>query len=148
MFQEGGAFHQMKDWGGKYMGNLLRIAGVIHLLKNPTTFMNMEIDADTVSRALKVGPFLIAHAQSAYGLISEDHDHIMAKRVLTWIRENKFKTFTQGDCHRRFKNTLTTASQVAKILKLLEERHYIRPLNEPVSYVGRPPRIFETNPMM
>jgi len=147
MLAPGGKLEDIKDWGGKRMGNILRVGGALHVSKYPGSYVKHEIDVDTIRSAVAIGDYLIPHAKVAYGLASENHDLQNAKRVLEWIRSNGLAEFTFNDCHRRFKSSMSTAQEISKVLKLLEERNYVREMKQLDKGVGRPSRFFQVNPM-
>lgn len=146
-YRDGGQFSEMKDWGAKYIGQVLRIAGLLHVATYPSSFKDQKISAEILQKAYQVGEFLIPHAQRAYGLVSNNSEIEMAKRVLDWIRKEAQSTFTQNECHSRFKNTLTTADQVSKVLHVLIERNYIREVHR-ARTTGRPSKSFQVNPQV
>lgn len=146
-YREGGPFNELKDWGAKFIGQTVRMAGLLHAATHPTSFKNQPISLDTIQRAYKIGEYLIPHAQKAYGLVSNNPEIEMAKRVLEWIKKDERVSFTQNECHSRFKNTLATADQVSKVLQVLAERNYIREVQrEGPRGAGRPSRLFQVNP--
>lgn len=145
-FREDGQFSEIKDWGAKFIGNTLRIAGVIHVAMYPKSFKKEKISKETLEKAYAVGQYLIPHARLAYGLVSDNQDIVYAKRVLNWIQKNKFSSFSKNACHSRFKNSLQTAAQVSKILQILVERNYIKEFPNLTLQVGRPSQVFQVNP--
>lgn len=142
----GGLLEEMPDWGSKLMGNVLRVAGVIHVAKYPNEFLRHPISVDTMRAAISVGKYLVPHARAAYGIASQNQDIHNAKKILEWVKDNRLEQFTQNECHRRFKSTITTAPELAKALKVLEDRNYLRQWQEQPQKGGRPSKKFSVNP--
>lgn len=128
---------EMGDWGGKLVGHVGRIAGLLHLIDGRG---DEAVEAAVVDRAIKIGRFLIPHAQAAYALLDADPDADGAKRLLRWIRRHTLKDFTARDGldamarHRRRMET------VHRALAVLLEHGYIREVEgRPAAATGRKP---------
>lgn len=146
LLKPGGQLEDMKDWGGKLMGNVLRISGLIHAVNYPTDYLKRPIDGEVMSRAIEVGKYLIPHARAGYSLASQRNDIQLASRIYRWIIERQLRTFTKNECHKRFKNTVQTAAELTKILQVLIDRSYIREISASKGGSGRPSTIYEVNP--
>ncbi len=73
----------IQDWGGKLVGLVCRLAGLLALLESPT---EPRIDLGTFDRAVKIGAYFQAHARAAFGLMGADPAIEGAKAILGWIR--------------------------------------------------------------
>ena len=75
---ESGALGPLADWAGKLHGAVARIAGLLHAAESQTDI----ITADTMTRAVELGHYLIPHAQAAFAMMDADSEVEKAKRVL------------------------------------------------------------------
>ena len=59
---EGADLCHLSDWAGKLAGAVARISGLLHLAEHWTGLSQpMEVAADTVTTALRIGEYLILH---------------------------------------------------------------------------------------
>jgi hypothetical protein len=79
MLGPNGELNYLQDWGGKLVGNSLRIAGLLHLVEQSTD--NLVIGVDTVTNAINLCRLLKEHAKCAFGIISNDETINNAKKV-------------------------------------------------------------------
>lgn len=63
----GAAWGHIVDWGAKYVGAVVRIAGLIHLAERLHDGWATPINVDTVERAILLGEYFAAHALAAFG---------------------------------------------------------------------------------
>jgi len=102
----GGDLAPMAEWVAKLRGNVMRIAALLHLADLYANGQEVQgpaataVKADAVKRAVKLSDYLIRHAQAAFGLMAENENAVRARRLLSWIREGRRKTFTARDAQR------------------------------------------------
>ena len=128
----------ISDWAAKYIGAILRIAGIIHVVEplEPGT----EIQVQTVERAIAIGRYFLAHSQYAYSMMGTDLTIKKARFVLTKLYRGKIGSIKRSEllrmCRGRF---FRKVEDILPTLELLEGHNYIR-LEEPVRGLqGRPP---------
>lgn len=68
---DGGALHDVAEWAGKLCGQIVRLAACLSLYDNAAA---AEISEDAMLRSIGLAPYLIAHARSAFALMSRDGD--------------------------------------------------------------------------
>ncbi len=129
------------DWASKYIGTVLRIAGLLHAAE-----LNGEdrpsISAQTMNRAIRIGAYFLAHAQYAYSMMGTDlciqkAKFVMAKLTKKNVREIKRNELFQMCRGKFFKKT----DELFPTLELLEDHGYLL-LEQPiVCSVGRPPDV-------
>ena len=129
------------DWASKYIGTVLRIAGLLHAAE-----LNGEdrpsISAQTLNRAIRIGAYFLAHAQYAYSMMGTDlciqkAKFVMAKLTKKNVREIKRNELFQMCRGKFFKKT----DELFPTLELLEDHGYLL-LEQPiVCSVGRPPDV-------
>lgn len=84
-FRENGAFHDdLKSWGGKLIGQLLRVAGLLHVsyqaaMVKDITEVDTIISKDTLAAAIQLKDYMIAHAEKAFGVMKQRQDYADAE---------------------------------------------------------------------
>jgi len=127
-----GTLNHMADWAAKLAGAVLRVAGLLHMAEHglsPSHYSHYSqntISETTIDRAIKLGHYLIAHAQAAYAEIGADPAVDAAKTVLRWIDKTDARTFTKRDCYQGVKGTLKRADDLDPVLSLLIDHGYLR----------------------
>lgn len=119
----GGTFEYMSDWGGKFPGQAIRLAGLIHVATSPDPLS--PISRQTMSAALSVAAILADHAKTAYGLMGSDPSQECAKAILRWIERDRVDAFTARDALQKVKGRFPTMEKVNPGLTILEERGFI-----------------------
>jgi replicative DNA helicase len=129
------------DWASKLIGATIRIAGLIHLAEHLTDGWGRPIAADSMSQAVRVAEYYVAHAQAAFDAMGVDQVLADARILLRWIERNRPAEFTKrelftGVSRSRFSKT----GDLDGPLDLLEQHGYVRRRSEPErSGPGRPP---------
>ena len=142
---EGQPYAEMPDWAGKAPGAVIRIAGLLHLMKGKSD--DQPIERDTMQKAVKMGFCLAAHALAAFDLMGRDYLRIGARRVVGWLRRNPCSEFSQRDAHRALRSYFDKVAKLKPCLELLEEMGYIRP-KEVGKAAHRPSLLYEVNPQL
>jgi len=146
----GGSLADIKDWAGKLVGAVARIAANLHLADHPDDDepWTIPIGTSVISRALELGLYLVPHALAAFALMGADPTVADAKHILKWIIANNQIEFTKRDLFNGVRGRLKKVAQLKPGLALLEEHDYIR--ERPVQKrqgAGRPPSpIYDVNP--
>ena len=126
----------MREWGSKLIGLVLRIAGLIHVASGLTG----DISADTIRRAICIGRYAFQHAMYAYSIISADETIEKALHVVSRLRKHRIRDISQSVlyqlCRGRF---FRDAKELVPALELLEQHGYIWRDTPLYSGVSRPP---------
>lgn len=137
----------ISDWASKYIGTVLRIAGLLHAAEMAEGGSPI-ITAETIERAMTIGNYFLQHAQYAYSMMGTDLSiqkakFVMAKLKKKGVREIKRNELFQMCRGKFFKKT----EEIFPTLELLEEHGYIRFEQPPILSAGRPPDVkIVTNP--
>lgn len=129
----------ISDWASKYIGAVLRIAGLLHAA-DMTVNGSTIITTDTIMRAISIGQYFLAHSSYAYSMMGTDLSIQKAKFVLAKIKKKGLTNIKRSEvfqmCRGKF---FKKTEEIFPTLELLADHGYIR-LEEP-SYclVGRPP---------
>ena len=120
----GGQFEFMTDWGGKFPGQAVRLAGLFHVATVPDPH-KCVIGPDTMRAALSVAAILAEHAKTAYGLMGTDPAQDCARSILRWLMRDHVTGFTARDALERVKGRFPTMEKVNAGLSILEDRAFI-----------------------
>lgn len=141
---------EVEDWAGKLHGNILRIAGNIHLAENIDSD-NLIISVDTMKKAIKIGWYYLENAKAIYNIMGEySRDEQIAKKIIRALKERKMSgTIKKNMLHRisRGKN-VDKVQDIDEAVKILIEEGYIKIKEEPPEKrVGKPKdKLIELNP--
>ena len=126
------------DWGNKYIGAVLRIAGLLHGAEMSSA--EELISAETIRRAIQIGQYFLSHAAYAYSVMGGDLNVRKAKFVLA-----KLKKFGRPDvkrtelfqvCRGKF---FRKTEEIDPTLELLEEHGYLLRIPQEYKGIGRKP---------
>lgn len=142
-----GDLAEISDWAGKFVGAVLRIGGILHIMKYPKDSMFDSVDRVTMENAVAIGRYFLAHAKAAYSLMGADTVNKDARHLLSFIKRERLAEFCRRDAMRLCRS-FKTADSLQPVLNRLCEYGYIavKP-QEPVSGIGRrPSEVYVTNP--
>lgn len=126
------------DWASKYIGAVLRIAGLIHV----ATFKNMEVEVETIEHAIQIGKYFLAHAIYAYSLMGTDLSIQKATFVLAKLKKKNVTTIKRSElfqmCRGKF---FRKTEDILPTLDLLAAHGYIRQKEPQRQSAGRPPDV-------
>ncbi|MEV5747168.1 DUF3987 domain-containing protein [Actinoallomurus sp. NPDC052308] len=147
-FRADGDLAHMTDWGGKFVGAVVRIAGLLHLAKHLRDGWNRPIDAATFADARDIGDYFTAHAKSAYDAIGADPATADAKALLDWTRHTTTTRFAARDAQPALRSRFKKITDMDPALRVLETHGWIRRLPPPPrTGRGRPPApLYEVHP--
>lgn len=142
-----GDLAEISDWAGKFVGAVLRISGILHVMKYPKDSMFDPVDRETMENAVAIGRYFLAHAKAAYSLMGADTVNKDAQYLLSFIKRERLTEFSRRDAMRLCRS-FKTADSLQPVLNRLCEYGYIAvKLQEPVSGIGRrPSEVYVTNP--
>lgn len=142
-----GDLAEIPDWAGKFVGSVLRISGILHVMKYPKDSMFDAVDRETMEHAEIIGRYFLAHAKAAYSLMGADTVNKGAQYLLSFIKRERLTEFSRRDAMRLCRS-FKTADSLQPVLNRLCEYGYIAvKLQEPTLGVGRrPSEIYLTNP--
>jgi hypothetical protein len=132
-----GDLGHMTDWGGKLLGAVGRIAGLIHLADHAGASWDTPVATDTITCAIGLGRYLIEHAKAAIetmgtDLRTEDARYLWDRIQATGELFLEYRALWRA-VHGKFPRT----APFQAALGLLASRHYIRLVEQP-STGGRP----------
>ncbi|WML56672.1 YfjI family protein [Neobacillus sp. PS2-9] len=85
--RDGGSLSNIPEWGGKIVGNIARIAGLLHIANQLDIDDSLEcipekISSVTVYKAILLSNYFIQHAQAAFGTMKNDNQNNDASYLL------------------------------------------------------------------
>ena len=130
------------SWGSKLVGQVVRIAGLLHAADyrfEPWTF---PIAAATMQRAIGFAPYFIEHAKAARFEMRADPATKHALAAIRWLRprlelEREKRFFTRSELHKAIAKN-DPADTVDPVLALLKKQFVIKAVDVPVETGGRP----------
>lgn len=148
MLGPGGAFEHITDWAGKFTGAVARIAGIFHVVRYAHDEPERhDIGARDMAAAMRLGEVLQRHALLAFDAMGAAVVLDDARTLVDWVQRKGEPTFTLRDAHAAHKHRFPRVRDLDEPLAVLEERHFIRRMPQPVNRgAGRPSHVFEVNP--
>lgn len=120
-----GEGQEIIDWASKYVGTVLRIAGLIHVAVSDEE--DMVIQDSTIKKAIKIGQYFLAHARYAYSMMGTDTSIKKARFVFAKLVKNGTNEIKRSDlfqmCRGKF---FKKTEELFPTLDLLENHGYIR----------------------
>ncbi|MBK3497170.1 DUF3987 domain-containing protein [Viridibacillus sp. YIM B01967] len=126
---------ELKSWGGKIIGNLLRIAGLLHVAKHAESAkvksdIPTMIDVKTLEEALSLKEYFDSQIANAFGIMfnkeSNDSAQHLLRKLALLAQEKKTSKISKQDLWQKTKKIFTTAPPFNLALKTLEERGFIQ----------------------
>ncbi len=145
----GKQLNAITDWGSKLPGTVARIAGLLNYATHGKEAINKPISVNIVNGSAVIGAYYREHALATLGLMDEDPQIELAKKVLEYLILHKPDSFKGRDVLRH-KSVFKKMGDVIPVLELLVERNFIREAKGKLSTgIGRPEAtIYEVNPKL
>ena len=135
-----GALEWLPAWGSKLPGQVLRIAGILHVLGRDGHQWGEAIDETTMADAVRIAECLVMHALAAHDLLGQNGTLADARLVLTWLRRVPRYSVSLRDIYRAVKS-LSGPERALTAARLLVEYGWLKEPepdpDEPVR-TGRP----------
>ena len=129
------AINELTEWGSKYIGLVLRIAGLLHIAADGDGDIQME----TVENAIQIGSYAFYHALYAYSILGADETIERALHVVTKLRKLSVTSISRSDLYQKCRGRFfRDAKDMEPVLTLLEQHGYIWMDIPTYSGVGRP----------
>lgn len=149
---EHGDLGHVADWGGKLVGMVVRLAGLLHLAEQPDPSIagGQAISAQTVTAALRIGEYAVEHARAAFAEMGADPALDDARHVWGWIDRQDRDALSKRDIFEGVKGRFRRVEMLDPALQVLEEYGYVRvvPLSSERDGPGRKPSpTYEVNPL-
>jgi replicative DNA helicase len=136
-----GAWAHIVDWGSKYVGAVVRLAGLLSLADRVRDGWGQPVDLATIERAATLGIYFAEHALAAFDAMGADPLVDDARYVLDWIERQRAERFTKRELFSAVARTrFRKAADLDPVLNLLTAHGYLQvaPIPERAG-AGRPP---------
>lgn len=125
----------MREWGSKFIGLVLRIAGLLHV----SAGLEGDISRDLIHCAIDIGRYAFLHAIYAYSVLGADETVEKAMHVVSKIRKESITAIGRSDLYQRCRGRFfRDVKDMEPVLELLERHGYIWVDVPPYLGVGRP----------
>lgn len=142
----GDDWENMRDWGGKLTGAMVRIAALMHAAETQGNPAETPISPETMAGATSIAEFLSAHAVAAYQIMGADESEADAAYILKRLASHGKIKITKSEltqiCRGRFKRPDTMQDGLSR----LSEHNYIKEVEEEIGYRNRKKTIYYINP--
>jgi hypothetical protein len=119
-----GEYRLTREWGGKLVGAVARIAGCLHAAQGRRA-LHEPIAAGTVAAAIRLGEYYRAHAVLALSP-ADDQRTEASRTLLTHLVEKDMKTFKVRDLCRTGPKSLRKADVLGRLLDYLAHLGWVR----------------------
>ncbi|UOQ44577.1 YfjI family protein [Halobacillus salinarum] len=129
MLKESGTLHEMKEWGSKLAGQIIRIAGLLHVatyINGDLSNLPKKVNLDTIRRAKKLMNYFVEHARLAYGLMGKDQGLEDAKYLLKFLLNHGKEVYSKREVFQGTKGTFKYVARFESAVIELEERNLIK----------------------
>lgn len=130
-FREGGVLHDgLNFWGGKLVGQLVRLAGLLHISSHANTAEDINdiptiISNESLHAAFRLKDYFIAHAEKAFGVMRQNAALTDAKYILEKLLKEGFIISRQA-IWQKTKKKFVTAERLDRSFNVLVSRYYIK----------------------
>ncbi|UAT31466.1 DUF3987 domain-containing protein [Bacillus badius] len=140
--RDDGDLSEFSDWGGKIVGQLARIAGLLHIAKHITNGVNipLKIEEETILSLLELKEYLINHAMAAHGCMGTNDELEQLKYLLSVIKRKSKERYEKKptkeimlayrDIQQWTKKRFKKSVFLKNALQELEQYGYIRGIEE------------------
>lgn len=139
---------EVEEWAGKYQGNIMRIAGILHCCLHGKDAAKKPVSLDTMKQAQTIGEYFLAHALGAFRVmgLSEPQEEKEAKYIWKRLQTVDTMEITKRDLFNLCKGRFEKVESMEPGLSVLIARGYIREEDGQTGERGRPSKKLYINP--
>lgn len=141
----GGEWEFMRDWGGKLVGAMVRIAALMHAAEAQGDPTAVPISPEVMTGAVRIAEFLGKHAEAAYQVMGADRDYEDAKYLWRRIQGTGKDKLTKNELLQLTRGKFKKAESIEPSLQMLITMNYV--IRESRKTGGRPSEIILVNPL-
>ena len=141
---------EIEEWAGKYHGQIMRIAGIIHCCLYGREAARTPVSLDTIQRAEDIGGYFLEHALAAFRVmgLTERPEEKDAKYILKRLdAEGKTELSKRELYHLCSRKRFNRVEDMEPGLAELIKRGYIIVETIKTGERGRPTEIIKANPL-
>lgn len=128
----------MESWGTKLLGNMLRIAGMLHCAKSPNDPSETALSSETLQQAIAISKYFLHHAKCVHNLLGTDKDMQLAKHVTKKLQNQEKQELSKYQIFRLCRGSFQRVDDLNPILDILIEYEYLKERTHPAPTGGRP----------
>lgn len=140
----GNEWENMRDWGGKLTGAMVRIAALMHAAEAQGDPTETPISPEVMAGATSIAEFLSAHAVAAYQIMGADKEYEEARYLWGRIQHSGQDEMSRRDLFRLCQGKFKRAEDMEPALQTLITMGYVREVE--LSTGGRPTKKLFFNP--
>ena len=140
----GNEWENMRDWGGKVTGALVRIAALMHAAEIQGDPTETPISPEVMAGATSIAEFLSAHAVAAYQVMGANEEYENARYLWGRIQRSGQDEMSKRDLFRLCKGKFKRVEDMEPALQILITMGYVREVE--LSTGGRPTKKLFFNP--
>ncbi len=140
------------SWAGKFHGQVMRIAGILHCIKHELNAYNVLLEEDTMKQAVSIGYYFLEHAKTAFSIMGayekqeiKDAKYIINKIHIMLSKSSKSSKVKKRDLYQLCNGRFKTVDEMKPGLDELVRRGYIKIWRDTTTG-GRPSDVIEINP--
>lgn len=142
----GGTWEHMRDWGGKLVEAMVRIAALMHAAEVQGNPAEVPISQEVMEAAVGIAEFLGPHAEAAYQVMGADQDYEDAKYLWRRIEGTGQDELTKNDLLQLTRGKFKKAESMEPAMQMLIDLGYVRRETRKTGGKGRPSEIVTVNP--
>ena len=141
-----GDLGDLEGWGGKYHGQVMRVAGVLHCCLYGQQAAQVPLSVETMRAAEAIGEYFLAHAKAAFQIMGlmEDQETKDAKYILKRMKEDGRAEISKRDLYQLCNGKFSNVENMDACLSVLVKRGYL--CVKKVKTRGRPTEKISINP--
>lgn len=113
----------ISEWAGKYIGAILRIAGLLHIALNKAK--EAQVSSFTMKNAIEIGRYFLQHARLSFSIMGADKEYQKAKYILKQITKQYQTEISKRDIFNLCRGKFKKVDELEPSLELLEEYGYL-----------------------
>ncbi len=141
-----GDLDDLEGWAGKYHGQVMRIAGILHCCLHAENAAERLVSLNTMKQAETIGGYFLEHARAAFQImgLSDSKEVKDAKYILKRMKATGLFDTTKRELFRQCDGRMHSMEEMEPGLKVLIDRGYIR--IDKIKTGGRPTEKIIFNP--
>lgn len=146
-----GKFADVRDWSNRAPTTAIKLAGLFHIAEHVNRNARpavTPIPDETMANVIELMGYLEQHMLVAFLKAGNDEAKEAARRILTWIQDDKPESFRPRQAFERVKGRVKTMEAVHDGLRVLHDHGYVFPQDvETQRGRGRKPgTLYKVNP--
>lgn len=120
-----GDLQNLQDWGNKLSGALLRIAGILHVVKHRETAVHVPIETETIDAAYALAMYFCEYARMVFNVNGMDLKFQTCVKILQAIQKDTMNGFSLYEFHRTHRMGFDKWEDMEVYMNILEDYGYV-----------------------